>query len=237
MVAFRDLYTSESLSPFKKFLDVCALNYQHSKSQIFQDLFVIHCLRGKRDGYFVEFGATNGINLSNTYALENSFGWTGILAEPARNWHADLKKNRTAHIETRCVWSKSGEMLDFCEAQFGELSTLASFTEHDSYGESRKGSTNYQVETISLNDMLDLHNAPEQIDFMSVDTEGSEFTILNEFDFKKHRPLIMTIEHNYTPSREKMRALMARNTYVNVFPEISLYDDWYIDPSLLERLY
>ncbi len=65
-----------------------------SKSQLRQDLFVLSELRFKRDGYFVEFGATNGIDLSNSHLLETRFGWQGILAEPARIWHKALKNNR-----------------------------------------------------------------------------------------------------------------------------------------------
>src|SRR3990167_7150651 len=68
-------------------------NLRKSKSQHRQDLFVLSQLNFKRNGYFVEFGATNGIDLSNTYLLEKEFGWAGILAEPAKCWHKDLKKN------------------------------------------------------------------------------------------------------------------------------------------------
>lgn len=76
----------------------------------------------KRHGLFVEFGATNGLDLSNTWLLEKQFGWTGILAEPATVWHEDLKRNRTGSIDERCVWSRSGEALQFSETAVPELS-------------------------------------------------------------------------------------------------------------------
>jgi hypothetical protein len=57
---------------------------EKSKSQLKQDLFVLAELDFKSNGFFVEFGATNGIDLSNTHLLENEFGWGGILAEPAK---------------------------------------------------------------------------------------------------------------------------------------------------------
>lgn len=57
----------------------------------------------KQNGFFVEFGATNGIDLSNTYLLETEFGWNGILAEPDKYWHTSLIANRTAIIDIRCV--------------------------------------------------------------------------------------------------------------------------------------
>ena len=73
-------------------------NIKDIKSQIGQDVLVLHCLNWKKNGYFLEFGAADGINLSNTYLLERDFGWSGILAEPAKVWHKDLKANRTSGV-------------------------------------------------------------------------------------------------------------------------------------------
>ena len=106
---------------------------QQSKSQLMQDLFVLSCLDFKRDGYFVEFGATNGIDLSNTWLLEKEFGWNGILAEPSKNWHQDLLGNRSSNIELKAVYNKSNEKLSFLEASYPELSTLSSFRNIDSH--------------------------------------------------------------------------------------------------------
>ena len=91
-----------------------------------QDLFVLYLENFKRKGFFVEFGATNGIDLSNTYLLETEFGWDGILAEPAVCWQHDLKLNRKAAIEERCVWSSSGGWIEFNETVIPELSTMDS---------------------------------------------------------------------------------------------------------------
>ncbi|WP_417886433.1 hypothetical protein [Zunongwangia sp.] len=55
-----------------------------SNSQLDQDLFVLFETNFKQNGYFVEFGATNGIAHSNTHLLEIDFGWKGILAEPSK---------------------------------------------------------------------------------------------------------------------------------------------------------
>jgi hypothetical protein len=63
-----------------------------SKSKMKHDLFVLSELKMQTNGFFVEFGATNGIDLSNTYLLEFHFNWTGILAESAKCWHESLKK-------------------------------------------------------------------------------------------------------------------------------------------------
>ena len=199
-----------------------------SKSQIRQDLFVLSELDFKRDGYFVEFGATNGVTLSNTHLLEKKFGWNGILAEPARCWHADLKNNRSAIIETDCVWKDSTSVLTFNEVNEAELSTINLFGSSDIHRTARTKGRMYDVKTISLNDLLTKYNAPRQIDFLSIDTEGSELEILRAFDFDRHDFRVITCEHNFTPMREEIFTLLSANGYVRKYQEISRFDDWYV---------
>ena len=80
----------------------------------------------------MEFGATNGIDLSNTYTLEDKFSWSGALAEPDINWIESLKKNRTkSKIITKCIWSKSGKKMNFFSSKVGVLSTLDDFKNSD----------------------------------------------------------------------------------------------------------
>lgn len=199
-----------------------------SKSQLRQDLFVLSELGFKRNGFFVEFGAANGVDLSNTYLLEKDFGWRGVLAEPARCWHHRLARNRSAAIETRCVWTTSGAKLKFNEVVLGELSTISAFSSADLHRETRKSGRTYEVETISLNNLLEQHNAPLQVDYLSIDTEGSEFEILSSFDFHRHSFSVITCEHNYTPLREQIFALLTAHGYVRKHQELSEFDDWYV---------
>ena len=56
-----------------------------SRSQLGQDLTVLKFYNNKRDGYFIEIGASDGIKLSNTYLLESQYGWKGICVEPIPN--------------------------------------------------------------------------------------------------------------------------------------------------------
>ena len=72
----------------------------------------------------------------------------------------------------------------FTQADDPELGTLTQFRDVDTHLRSRISGESYLVETISLNNLLDFHQAPSFIDFMSIDTEGSEFEILQFLDFK-----------------------------------------------------
>ena len=225
----------EDLTFVLMFPDDCSApllrNLGGSKSQLRQDLFVLAQLGFKRDGYFVEFGATNGVGLSNTHILEKSFGWRGILAEPAKCWHSQLKANRSAIIETRCVWSVSGAVLKFNEVDDPELSTIEQFSSGDLHQKARESGKSYEVQTVSLNDMLEQHQAPSDMDYLSIDTEGSEFEILQKLDFNKYRFRVITCEHNYTPMREEIFNLLSRHGYVRKFTELSRFDDWYVKGS------
>lgn len=201
---------------------------QKAKSQLNQDMFVLSELGFKRDGYFVEFGATNGLDLSNTHLLEKEMGWTGILAEPAWIWAGDLTLNRNCHITFDCVWSKTGEKLEFNEPDYPELSTINTFSSGDEHAQKREYGQKYIVNTISLLDLLEKYGAPKVIDYLSIDTEGSEYEILNAFDFDKYKFRVVTCEHNYTPMRQKIYDLLTSKGYVRKFTEYSRFDDWYV---------
>ena len=65
---------------------------ENSKSQLFQDIFASFIVGDKYDKTFIEFGATDGLDISNSYTLESSFNWKGVLSEPSPQWHEALKK-------------------------------------------------------------------------------------------------------------------------------------------------
>ena len=219
--------TSKDKAEVFSFFNFAADKILKSKAQLFQDLFVLYHFKNKENGFFIEFGATDGVTLSNTYLLEKEYRWNGILAEPGKVWKNRLKENRNCCIDNRCVWSTSGQILVFNETNIAELSTINHFSDSDFLTDQRRNSKTYEVETLTLNDLLELYNAPAIIDYLSIDTEGSEYEILKGFDFSKYQIEIITVEHNYTPIREEIYALLTKNGYQRVFDSISLFDDWY----------
>ena len=109
-----------------------------------------------------------------------------------------------------------------------ELSTIDSFSSVDNHADTRKHGKKYKVNTISLNDMLAKYHAPDTIDYLSIDTEGSEFEILSSLDYNKYNIKIITCEHNYTPFREKIFELLTSKNYKRKFENLSHWDDWYV---------
>jgi FkbM family methyltransferase len=232
LYAQRDLTQRHDGSDELAFLDFCSANYKFSKSQIFQDLFVQYELGEKSGGFFVEFGATNGLDLSNTHMLEKRYGWNGILAEPAKSWHENLRRNRRCTLDFRCVWDKSGELLRFNETDATEYSTIDSFTDNDLHAKIRRKGAHYSVTTVALDSLLLENQAPAEIDYLSVDTEGSELKILSAFDFSRYRIKVITVEHNYTADREKIHSVLSANGFTRKFTTFSLWDDWYVAKTL-----
>lgn len=220
--------SNKSKPDLEAFIHFCSDKLFKSKSQIFQDLFILYFLNEKKNGFFVDFGATNGVDLSNTFLLEKEYHWQGILAEPGKIWQTDLRKNRICLIDNRCVWSSTDDVLEFNETQVAELSTVSSFSDHDFLSSQRLSNSKYTVATISLNDLLSFHNAPYYIDYLSIDTEGSEYQILKSFDFEKYQIQIITVEHNFTPQRLLIFNLLKEKGYKRIFEKVSLFDDWYI---------
>lgn len=201
---------------------------RESKAQFRQDVFALSESGFKRGGYFVEFGGTDGVTGSNSYLLESQFGWNGIVAEPASRFHADLVANRGCLCDFRAVWSHSGQILNFKEAKIGALSTFQFLESKDEYRRYRKHGKVYKVETVSLLDLLDQAGAPSEIDYISLDTEGSELPILQSFDFSRYRFKAITVEHNFGPNRSAIRACLERAGYRQVHEDISGVDDWFV---------
>lgn len=203
--------------------------FPKSNSQFLQDIFVLSQLQFKTKGYYVEFGATDGVYLSNTYILEKNYDWTGILAEPSKQFHKDLRLNRPkSKIDERCVYSESGKTMEFSEVAGTGLSQMTLYKGGDKLARLRNKEELFNVSTISLEQMLDFHRAPAVIDYLSVDVEGGEYDILNTFDFKKYKFLVISVEHNYSESRQKIFSLLSANGYDRVYTNISQVDDWYV---------
>ena len=238
---FKEALFTEEMELLSNFIESLRDKSKKIKSQLLQDAFASFIVSDLFDKTFLEFGATDGISLSNSYMLENQLGWTGILAEPSPQWHKKLKYNRpNTQIITECIWKSSGENLDFFVSDVGVLSTLVDFKYSDL--SSMPGNTKtrvkdgnvVKVETLSINEVMEKYFNGNSPSYVSIDTEGSEYEILNSLDFGKYRPVVFTIEHNYTNLQNKIDALMISNDYKRVFSKLTSFDAWYIRNDAME---
>lgn len=216
--------------------------FNEVKSQLYQDVFASFIVGSKFEKTFLEFGATDGIDLSNSYSLETFKGWTGVLSEPSPQWHQELIKNRKkSKIIKKCIWSQSGKKLDFFMSDVGVLSTINDFIESDKISmpgntaQRKKSGKIVSVETISLNDVIKKYFNNVAPSYISIDTEGSEYEILKSFDFNIYRPKLFTIEHNFTDQQKQIDSLMKTHNYERIFEKLTSFDAWYVSKEVLEE--
>lgn len=200
-----------------------------SASRDKQDRFALdYVFHRKRNGYYVDVGASDGVTESNTYLMEKFYDWKGICCECEPRNVQKLCINRTCHISGSPVFNKTGVLVPF-----SMFNSTRATTQHLSGISGLSTYTNNDIKvvtlsTISLMDCLKQFDAPPVIDYMSLDTEGAEYEILREFDFTKYTFNYIALEHNsQEPKRTLIRQLMEKNGYAWV--RAIMADDDYIN--------
>ncbi len=154
------------------------------RSEFGQERIALELLNGRRDGTFVDIGATDGVTRNNTYTLETEFGWRGVCIEPVLTSFNILRGNRTCAALHACV----GDYSQVGLVKFHEDRGNHEISRIDAHG-------NAWVPCLTLNQVLDGLGIMS-VDFLSIDTEGNEFNILRAIDFNRHPIRVIDFEHN-----------------------------------------
>lgn len=184
------------------------------QSQFGQDKFLAQeIFKNKRNGYFIDIGAYDGITLSNTYYFEKQLGWTGVCVEPIPDMYAKLLINRDKNTRciNGCIHDKrgdykflhviGGDRYDIIEE--GEYPKIRG-REHtemlsgllDKYPakhlelidrELFELGGKKEILTVKCYNFVDLlqYIPDNHIDYLSLDTEGCELNILQSINFEK----------------------------------------------------
>ena len=181
-------------------------------SQAGQDRVVDAALGQKRNGTFVDVGGYDGVTGSNTLFLEVFRGWTGVLIEPVPGNLAAAEAVRRCACLPYAVAATDGEA-DFVEVTDGYTQMSGLAAEYDPQmlarvrEEPRHKERVVQVQTRTLSRLL-TDAGIEHPDFVSLDIEGGEISVLGNFPFDRHRVGIWAIENN-TASPEIRRIMQA----------------------------
>lgn len=152
----------------------------------------------KYHGYFLEVGAANGKAASSCYLLESMFGWTGICVEPNDYFFAELLKNRPNSIcENICVSDQPGtvEFIQSTDLHQSYCSGIKTSLESKSGSEAilQQGLL-VSKPAVTLQSLLNKHQAPPIIDYAAFDIEGSELAVLKSFPFEDYCFLALSLE-------------------------------------------
>lgn len=158
-----------------------------SFSQFGEDVLLWDYFRKKSDGFFVEVGANHPTWCSQTWLLESN-GWQGILVEPLPGKAALLRSQRP---RSRVFQAAMGAPEQRGRARFtiAASDSLSGLTTHNGVVAERFE----EVDVRTLDEVLAEAGHPK-LDVVSIDVEGSELQVLQDFDLERHQPGVVIME-------------------------------------------
>ena len=190
-----------------------------------QDLWVLFELGEKRNGYFVEFGASDRPATSNTVLLEKFYGWGGAIAEPARSRNEQLRASRDCYVADRFIYRDDGLKILFSDAGASEARDASGNADQPS---ARRSGRRYEVETLSLRSFLQAAGAPRTIDYMSITADDDTLDVLTRFDLSEHDVKLLSVAYSDGQQRTDIQDLLARSGYERKFKTFSASEDWFV---------
>jgi FkbM family methyltransferase len=155
-------------------------------------------------GTFIEAGANDGVEQSNTYYFEKIRGWDGLLVEPVPALAAHCRRNRRAQVAEAALVATEmpGASVELHVA--GLMSTLtgalgdADATARHVAAAAKLRQTvephTLRVAARTLSALIDEARLRLPIDLLSLDIEGAEPDALRGLDFERHAPRFICIE-------------------------------------------
>ena len=215
--------------PFKKILFSLGFNVFFGNKE--QDKWVVEeVFNFKKNGFFVDLAATDGIHENNTFFLEKRLNWKGICIEPNTLFFKNLIKNRNTIFVNKAISSNKKKISFFFNGGIGGIIGK----EFDNNFKKRKKlldnpSKKKLIKIISsekLYNVLKKNKAPKVIDYLSLDVEGAETEVLKNFPFSKYKFLALTIER---PTK-RLNKILFKNGYV--FVKNHKVDSFYVHENL-----
>jgi len=209
---------------------------EYSRSSHGQDLFIYGAFHEKwenTDGLFVDVGAKDGIETSNTYLFEQFLGWNGICFEPNPVTFFECQKNRKGPVYPIGIAQKGGSREFFCcPVGPGRSGIIENYhPEHTSfklYLEHKSPANVIQIKTAPLQEILDVHGY-RHIQLLDVDTEGGELEILKTIDYQKTKIDVINVENLF--SKESIRRFL-KDLGFELYHEFE-YDDLFVHQTFL----
>ena len=182
-------------------------------SQIEQDKYYIeNMIKYKQGGTFLEIGGYDGITGSNTYYLEKHLNWNGIIVECNPTLVEKCRQSRNCYICDKALYETDNDELVFTiprgdeivggKEQLGGIKSQLKPESLEAFKRSYKECEDIKVKTININTLLESRKI-YNIDYVSLDVEGSELSILKTWNFAKHKVKFLTIEHGNVSHYQK----------------------------------
>ena len=166
-----------------------------------------------KNGFFVEAGAADGCGDSTSWILEKEFEWSGILVEPNKDFYDNLVLNRKSICINKALYDKTGTIKYLSAVNKYYSGIVTEFGDGHKTECYKDGYIEYDVESISLNDVLLNNGVPTHINFILLDTEGSEYKILSTLNFSKFTIDVFIVELSNEMSAEILKSVGYRQVF------------------------
>ena len=152
-------------------------------------------------GFCVEVGAGDGVRGSNTAHFENK-GWQALCIEPNINLFAECKASRPVTLHCACGENERIDTLAVYDIGERKIQTSCSSLRPDTrlvYQHRRliNNTWDQPVLVFKLDTLLQLAGFPNEIDFISIDTEGTELEVLKGLSLDKWKIRLLVVENNF----------------------------------------
>ena len=155
-------------------------------------------------GTCIDIGAGLGTDRSNTYYFEKKY-WTCLCIEPNPNLYNHMRMYRRLALNLACSnHDKKSAPFHVYVVDQNNQEAISSLVVDQRLVESHKEIINetykIEVEVKKLDTILSRINI-EKIDFLSIDTEGTELDVLQGFDLQKWKPKLLVVENNFNDTK------------------------------------
>jgi FkbM family methyltransferase len=207
---------------FRRFAEWGERSRRHAFERVGSDRFSWPALHGmdrrlaellpERAGVFVEAGAHDGFDQSNTYWLERFRGWTGVLIEPVPHLYERARRERRGSQVFNCALVPADHADREVALRYGSLMTVVEGAQGSAERDARhvadglalgwEQTYRFAVPARTLSDVLDEARVGE-VDLLSLDVEGYEAPALRGLDLDRHAPRYILVEVMVDPERRK----------------------------------
>jgi FkbM family methyltransferase len=182
---------------------------QYGEDRILNQIFA-----GKTDGVCVEVGGFDGVTGSNTYFFEK-LGWKCLIVEPMPDFCEKIRSVRNCDVAEIAASDAEGEVQFHVAVGVETLSTIEKNEDH--FARIRNLSADsiktIYVKTAPLDKIL-LDRNFSKIDFLTIDVEGHEMSVLSGMLFEQILPRIIITEDNTHGIDRRINDLMQSKSYI-----------------------
>ena len=198
--------------------------------QFGQDVAVGKFFKFKKNGFFVDLASNHAFKASNTFTLEQNYGWKGICIEPNPIYWKDLSY-RSCEVVAAVIGEEDMREIEVSMSADAGPAPYGGIVGKDFKNKNVRKEARTPEYSVTLKTILDRFRAPRVIDFLSLDIEGAELFVMQNFPFEQYTFLTLAIE---SPN-DRLQKLLADKGYKQVYKFKKGADIMYAHKSVFDK--